>query len=465
MKKGRLWEVFEQLDSRDLRELKKCVRSPWFNQREYVAVLYDYFVECREVLDIIPGREEMYRRVFPQTAFEDTRIRNAMSLLMKIIERYLTLKALESDRASAQIALASEYRKMNLPKQYQQTIRTCDQLMQTATDRPADYYRQQYDLEFEKYRSLSAQRRLNAMNLQSISNKLDVAYLAQKLRQTCFAISHSRVYTTDYDMGLLPYLLKVAEAPAYQEVPAIALYYHGYFALTRPDEEAPFRKFKEALFEFGEQFPIQELRDLYLLGTNYCIKRLNAGLPHFAQEALDLYQDGLEKGVLLTEGILSHITFSNVVTVSLVTQNFAFAESFMEAYQRHLDPIRRKSIYSFNLARLQYQKKDFDKALPLLQQEVYKDLLLNLSAKAVSAKIFFELEEYELLLSHLDAMNQFIRRKKVMGYHKDNFQNFIFALRKIVETPDFNKAERQSLKEKIETEKAILERRWLLEQV
>ena len=96
-------------------------------------------------------------------------------------------------------------------------------------------------------------------------------------------------------------------------------------------------------------------------------------------------------------------------------------------------------LYAFNLARLQYQRGNFDKALPLLQSEVYRDLLLNLSAKTLTAKIFFESEEFDVLSSHLDAMHQFIRRKKVMGYHRENFKNFISILRKIVETPKFEK--------------------------
>ena len=85
--------------------------------------------------------------------------------------------------------------------------------------------------------------------------------------------------------------------------------------------------------------------------------------------------------------------------------------------------------------------------------------------KTLTAKIFFESDEFEVLLSHLDAMGQFIRRKKVMGYHQDNFQNFISFLKRIVETPDFKKENRKFLKEEIEQVKAVAERRWLLKQI
>ncbi len=465
--KGRLWHVFTKIDWRDLRELEKCVRSPWYNQREYVAKLFDYLRECREELKIEPTKEGAFRQIFPnEPTYRDERMRNAMSLLLKVIERYLKLKTLESDEAAGQLALAEAYRKLQLPKHYDQTLRTAEQILEKEAIRDADFYSNAYDLEFEKYQALSVRRQLKEVNLQAVSDKLDIAYLSQKLRQTCFSIAHRRVYSSaNYDLGLLPPLLEITSQEKYQSVPAISLYYHGYFALTQPNEEFHFKKFKEELFAFGNEFPTNELRDLYLLATNYCIKRMNEDAPQFAAEALDLYKEALRQEVLLSDGVLSHITFSNIVTMSLVTEEYAFAEAFIKKNKKLLAIKHRNPISGYNLARLKYQRSQFEEALPLLQAEVYKDLLLNLSAKTLTSKIFFESNEHDVLLSHLDAMSQFIRRKKVMGYHQENFQNFISFLKRIIEIPDFEKENRQILKKEIEEVKAVAERRWLLEQV
>lgn len=465
MKKGRLSEIIDQISRRDLREIGKCVRSPFFNTRDYVADLFDFILECRENLKIKPTNEQLHAHIFPSLVFSDSRIRSAMSLLVKIIERYLAIRTIEQKPAAMPLALAEAYRKLNLQKHYDQTIRTAEEILKNEPDRPADYYSNLYSLEFEKYRSLSARRQLDEVNLQAVSDKLDDAYLAQKLKQTCFSISHRRMYTREYDLGLLPHLLEVASAERYQKTPAISLYYHGYFALTQSNEEFHFKKFKEQLIAFGNEFPRDELRDLYLLATNYCIKRVNEDAPHFADEALDLYKEALRKKVLQTNGILSHITFSNITAIGLLTEDFSFTENFLNDYKSALSGEYREPIFSFNLARLEYQRGDFDKALDLLRREVYRDLLLNLSVKTVTAKIYFEIKEFDLLFSHLDAMQQFIRRKKVMGYHRENFQNFLSLLRKIVEMPDFAKAEKITIKKEIEGVKSVAERRWLLKQL
>ena len=84
--------------------------------------------------------------------------------------------------------------------------------------------------------------------------------------------------------------------------------------------------------------------------------------------------------------------------------------------------------------------------------------------KALIAKIFFESEEIEVLLSHLDAMEQFIRRRKVIGYHQELFRNFILILKKRIDIPQFEKEQRIQLKVDIENTRAVAERSWLLKQ-
>ena len=465
MKNGRLWDILEQMSRRELNEVADCMRSPWFNKREYVVKLFDFLVECKEELQIIPDSKMIHARLFSEREFNDSRIRSAVSLVLKVVERWMALKVLEEDTANGTLALAKAYRRKKLQKHYDQTVRQTEAIFEKEPLRNADFYNDLYRFENEKYQSLSAQRKLSAINLQSLSDKLDIGYLSQKLRQTCISISHTRVYSKEYDFGLLQVVLEKAAQPHYQAIPAISLYYHGYFALTNPNEEHHFQQFKNQLFEFGLQFPKSELGDLYLLATNYCTKRVNEGAAHFAKESLDLYKEALRQKVLLNEGVLSHITFSNIVAFGLLTEDYDFTKMFLEKYKKLIAPKYRKPIYSLNRARYEYQRGNFDSALDFLQQRIYKDLVLNLSAKAIMAKIFFEMDATDLLFSHLDAMGQFIRRKKVMAYHQENFQNFISFLRKIVEIPDFEKAQRKQLKVDIESVKAVAERKWLLKQV
>lgn len=461
MKSSRLWQVFERLDLKDLREVKKRVLSPAHNQREHVSDLFDYLNECRRDLKIIPDYESAHRNVFPKQKHDNARLRNSMNLLLQVIESYL------SDKFSRQpvqknIFLAKAYRQLRLPKHYEQTVAKAHKNQKQTTTRPAEFYLQNYLLEYEQYQFLSAQRRLTDINLQMLSDNLDIAYLALKLRQTCFSLSHQAVYKTDYDFGLLPHFLETIKSEPYANVPAISLYYYCYLSLTDPTDESHFRKFKKLLVEHSGGFPFREIRDLFLLAANYCIRRLNDGSPHFAGEALDIYKEGLEKEYLLTEQRLSRFTYSNIITCSLVVGEYDWAIDFAENYKPLLVAPHRESTYSFNLARLEYARGNHKIALPLLQKTEYRELVLNLTAKALISKIYFESDEYEALAAHLDAMQQFIRRKKVIGYHRDMFRNFVSILKKRIDIADFEKEKLAALKVEAEALNPLAERKWLL---
>ena len=99
------------------------------------------------------------------------------------------------------------------------------------------------------------------------------------------------------------------------------------------------------------------------------------------------------------------------------------------------------------------------------QKAEYKDLMLSLAAKMLQLKIFFELQEFDLLESHLQAIRAFIRRKKVMGYHRENYLNTVHFTQKLLESNAFDKPARAALRREIEETKAVAEKEWLLEQV
>ena len=78
-------------------------------------------------------------------------------------------------------------------------------------------------------------------------------------------------------------------------------------------------------------------------------------------------------------------------------------------------------------------------------------------------KVYFELEEFDLLDAHLGAMRTFIRRKKMIGYHEENYVNLIHFTRKLVESNPYDRTEQEKLRQEIEQTKVVAEKGWLLD--
>lgn len=465
MEGSRLLAVLQSLSKKEVRELSRFLRSPFFNQREDVARLFEFIAERVFTLKTIPTKEQAFKALYPGRPYDARQARYAMSWLLKAIEQYLALQPWLADERQQKIELARAYREKQLPKHFQQTMQQLSRQQEQQPIRNAEYFEYEYRIQLEQYAFTASRKRLSEHKLQEISDNIDLAFIARKLRQTCFLLSHQAVYKREYDFGLLEEALQFVSKKGLLRIPTIAGYYHCYHALRGIEPEEHFQRFKATLLHQSQLFPADEARDLYLLAINYCIRELNAGREAYAREGLDLYKEGFRTGMLLQEGQLSRFTYRNAVAMALKEGELSWAETFIHEYKGRLPKEQRESMYSFSLARLAYVRRQYGKALEYLQHSEYQDLLLNLAAKTLMLKVFYELEEYDTLESHLEAMKVFLRRKDIIGYHRRNYRNIIRFTQKLLRLNRHDRREVEQLRKLIEAEEVLTERGWLLEQV
>lgn len=462
MEKSRLLRLLRTLSKQELAAFKKFVRTPFFNQRREVPALLDVLEKSLKSNRALPDKEQAYRQIFGKEEHNDHRVRLAMSFLYQLTGQFLAVQAFLQDKPRYQRYLASIFRQRHLPEQFAKSWEEADAEQQRLPVRNADFFEENYQLLLEKHRFAVETQAFENLDFQELSDRLDHAFLARKLWQSCFMLSHQSVSGASYRFGLLDAALMHVEQTDLSDIPAISIYYHCYRALTDPAERTHFQQFKTLLMRHEDLFPPEELRDLYILAVNFCIRQYNAGNPDYLAEQFELYRQGFAKKYFLTDGSLSRYTYQNAATIGLVMHELEWVEQFVHEYRQALKEEYRESAFSYNLARLQYQRRDMGKALQLLQKAEYKDLMLNLAAKTLQLKIFYELQEFDLLESHLQAIRAFIRRKKMARYQLENYLNTVNFTQKLLETNMFDKEEKAALRQEIEATKAVAEKEWLL---
>jgi len=270
---------------------------------------------------------------------------------------------------------------------------------------------------------------------------------------------------TAYDFGLLNYFIEnLEEQDRYMSIPAISIFYYCFRFLKENSLEY-FQKLKYQLSTYRQHFTTEDLQAPYRLAINFCIRQLNKNELYFAREGLDLYKAGLSDGILMENGQIPRFSFNNMVAMALQLSDYDWVETFIKKESPQLEEKYRHQTISFNLARLEFARKSYGKALLYLQEAEYKDLVNNLIAKMLFIKIHFEQGAIEALQSNLDSFQQFIRRREVSDYHQKNFLNIIRYVKKILALPAFAKQERNQLKLQIEKEPILSERNWLLEKL
>ncbi len=466
MNNSRLVQILRSCSKKELRELKKWVNSPAHNQREDVILLFNYLVEDHYLnKDEFLTKEQVFKWVYPKTSFDDAKMRQTIFFFMKCLEEFLIFQELRQDEIKSKITLASVYLKRQLTKPFEKNRRIAHQLLEKHPYRDGQQLQNKYSLEQEQYKYLSTFKRTD-LNLQQVSDTLDITFIADKLRQACLMLAHQAVYRTEYEIGLLEEILAFIEKKEYLEIPAIAIYYYSYKSITEQDNEDYFQNLKRQIVHNGHLFPLAEIRNIYLLTINYCIGRMNAGFDNYIREAFDLYGKGFEEEILMVENnIISRWTFLNVIGIALKLKEYIWIDEFINDYQKYLETKYRESVVHYSLARLNFEKGNYTKAMELHTQIEYDDILINLSAKSMMLKMYYELEEHDALESLLESMRNYLVRKKVIGYHKSNYKNIIKFTKKLVKINPYSRKEKEKFQTEVNQAKPLTEKNWLIKQL
>lgn len=453
-------KIISQFNKQEIFRIKKFLNSPYFNQREDVKVLFEIIVSEPEITQM-----EAFSRLFPGDSYDNQKLRLVRSYLFRLIEKYLLIREFSEDELAASYYLTKAYRKRGLTDAFKKSYEKALYDLDNQSDRNARYYEYAYHLQWERHLLTSADSPSEAKNLLEMSDTIDLSYLSLKLKNICLLAAHQSVYNATLQPQLADEVLQHVQKNDLLNIPAVSIYYYGYRMFENKTAEDYFKKFKLLVLQNGSLFPRDEIRDLYLMAINYCVRQLNDGDEFYFREAFELYKEGLENEYLLENGVLSRFAYHNVVAIGLKIGEFNWVAFFIQRYKNALERKYRDSSFSFNTARLELSRKNYGAVLELLQKANYRDLLLNLTAKTLLLKTYYELGETNLLYAHLDAMNNYIRRKGIIGYHKTNFQNIVRYTRKLANTNPYDKVEKSTLAKMIEKEEVLTEKKWLLSMI
>lgn len=467
MQKSVLVEIVRSLNRKEIREVQKWLQSPAHNQRHDVVRLFDFLVRHPDADEQALGKEAVWKVIFPGEPFDDARMRQTMYFLLKSLEEYLSFIELAADEVKVNLALASVFRRRQLERPFRQTIDLVRKQMKEFPYRNSRYLQDQYLSEQENYNYLSGLKRGIRLNLQETSDAFDLAYLSDKLRLACLMLSHQAVSeNTHYDFGFLENVLTIVETNHHLlSYPAIAFYYFSYKSVTAKDTEPYYDRLEQLILEQGYLFPLNELREFYLLAINYCVGRGNAGKMEYVQRAFQLFKKGFDEEILLENKVVSRFSFHNAVGSAIRCREFDWAENFIDKYQGNLEEKHRKSIVHFNLSRLHFEKGDYNKAQTLLTQFEYDDMLFNIIAKTMLLKIYYEQSELDAFESLLESMRIYLQRKEALdATRKATYKNMVSVMKKLLHLNPYSKPQVQKFRELVATTNPLAERDWLLKQ-
>lgn len=465
MRQSTLWKYFQKLTANDLRELRKFLQSPFHNKRSDVLDLFEYLVKIRKGTVSSLKKEAAYKAIYKKEAYDDRKMRYLLSFLLNAIKEYFSISEFKKSTFDKKLMLCEALRHKGLDTDFSKEWESLKKNKDQNSSINSEAHFQNYLLYREFYEHASQKKRRGEMKLQELSNELSYFFAAEILKQASTIQTYTTMSSDMVQLPLFEEVLQAVENQKFNHVPVVQLYYHSYRALLEPEKTENYLQLKKLVEEHWKKFPSGEIRDIFLLAINYCIKKWNSGEKEYMQEVFEWYRKGLQREVLLEDGFLSRFTYKNILTAGLLVNESEWVFNFLNDYKSAIKPALRENTYKYNLAVFYFRQSNYEKAMRLLITVQSSDVLYNLDVRRMLLRIYFELGEHDALDSLLDSFEVFTRRKKNIGYHRENYLNLIKIMKKIRKTNLRDRAKVKKIKEQVQSIKSLAEKKWLLEKL
>ncbi len=457
-------------------ELLKFINSPFFNEKEEIIA----FVEC--LLTHYPfkkpfSKEECFSIVFPQKAYNDSKMRQLMSATKKVVEQYLVVTQMQKNDYQADAMLVDYYRKYDLAGALQPKIKGLEKSVNQPKFIDEKYFYKKYRLAVTKAGVLSEQganernknfKELYGNQLKETIEELNKYYFFQVLNLYSISYNFSTLFESEFEMGFVQEILKeVLENEVYQETVPLNMLAHSLIFLSDMEQENHYFKLKSLLETHAHKIEPYVATNFYRRACSYCIRQIHQEKEVYCESLFELYQTMLEQNLILVRGNFPTGTFKNIVNLALRLDKDEWVEKFIKDNHNKLAGENPDDILNFALALLEFKKGNHQQVLDLLNQvEALKDLYYNIEAKRLFLKVFYELDLIDILYAQMNAFKVYIHRNKLItNLQKKMNRKFVNVLIRIVELPPKQEKKFLKLKEKISLDKELYERNWLLEKM
>jgi len=467
LKNIKLYILLQSFTTDELKLLRKAVNSPYFNSNPSVISLFEKLKKQHPKYDKSPrGRRILYKKIFPQEAFNDGKLRRLFTFLTRIIEKYLVAQQVMQKEEKYHQTLSEVYKERNLITLFEQESKRLEEQYETKATQTPSSYLDKHLLLSSRYSSFSHNKYDKKDKTLSESAKhLDTYYLLQKLKTAVLQKNREKIFGGKLSIGFL----SLPDIDTLPENTLLRLYYQAYYLLTE-EKEIDINQYEMNLFRQLHLLSQEDTLLLFYNGLNFLIRKTKNKLKQDSR-ILNWYKKGLNEGYFTLNNNISTTTFSNIVTYSCVAKAFTWAANFIEQYAEYLPDNVKEDEVRYSLLVLDFEQKK------------YKNIVFGLSNYELSAayyiktknlqiRTYFELlkedDNYLFLLEDIlkSTQNYFYRNEKFGKEHAEFFTNFLHICQIIVRMMQDNHS-REAIKKRVQNflqeQSKILSRAWIEE--
>jgi len=441
----KLFEILRKLSPSEMKEFSDYLNSPLFNKRKILFDLFNVYKKFHPSFDDKNNtKEKSFSKIFPKRKYNDTVFRNLNSLLLTHAEDYLSFKNYSSDKFRVKDHLLSELNSKNIFSLFEKNFKEGVKILDETEERDTGFFIKEYILFMQKDLYNSFMNKFSKKDITIASENFMKFYIMKLMEIQNYILYECRILDIDNKLFINPDFidntLKLMPA-GIRNMPQVRIYYNALM-LERKQSKKYYEELKSLLFKHGELLEKEKLYNKYIDLIDFIKRSRKANDLGSLKEIFQLRKRIIEKG-LMPENFITNMFFLNLVTSALRLKEFKWVFSFIENYNKFLLPEHRNSIRDISYALYYFEEKEFGKALSYSAKVRYEENYFNLLIKNLTARIYFELNETDLLISHIASYRMYLSKnrtlsKKEISAHSA-FINTLDKLLKIKEKKKFYK--------------------------
>jgi len=464
MHKNKFIDLLKTFSAKELRLFTDMVDSPFFNKDKELTQL---FLNIKKFAPSYTNkkleRKALYKLTFPQKEYNEKELGYLMSDLMRLGEQFLGQFELLNNPLIFEEQKLSAFSKKGLVKHHNAVLKDADKLLAKRKFKNSDYYLNEFKIKTSS--QADAQRKSETYPSIKISESIDLLdnfYLVNKLKLINQLLLRKKTDFVKNNLISIQRLVHDVEQNKSKFSPTVLTYYYIFISLAKPNSENAYENLKEAIETKLKLLPAEEASEVYMYAINYALKKVNKGDKDFQKELFQLYKNGIEKEILISNNQISVSTFKNMVSIALRIKNYDWVEGFIIHYKDFLPEAIQENAYSYSMAILYYQQNMINETSKALKDIDKYDEYFDLNIGQLSVKLAFEMNDKIKFAKAKDKWVHYLNKTKhLQPSHQAMQLSFVQKANQIFNLSIEEKNVLHQLYHELSTQKNIAERSWL----
>lgn len=428
--------LLQCLDIDEKEKFSRFIRSPYFNTRAQLIKIYDILSgETEKNID----NKKLFKLLYPGEAYNDIRTRKFISDFNKLFEKFISYHSITKwDPYVLNTNLLETLQYKAMDNEFISAYKSITREMSGKIFKDDSYYRSLSRIELLNYYSLYYKfEKRSVESLRKASEYMDLSFIYSKLHLARDIITHKQFNREDYGK----------EITFFREIIDYVEGSRKLIIKEHPDIYIIFLTVKnsienndEIISELGDYIRKNEKKiDRYRLGYYYLYLtsmhwiKINSGNIAYFQPLIKIYKHLDSIDLIKLESYIQHDVFNSIVMAALNTKEIAWLEKFIEKNKKFIEPAYTSDVYNLNLAKLLFEKSEYNSVLERLNSVEFRDPNYFINAKTILIKTLFEMGDKEGIIFTLDSFKHYAgRNNKLVSSQINNIKMLVKYFRMLI---------------------------------